>query len=144
MLQLSWNAFSSLLSVSGNKLIVRMKVWETKYENNWNVSNNLHCLKNVRIWNFSGPNARKYGPEKLPIRTLLTQCSPNENVFDFAYNLCHSISKLLSHYTLNSRSSKVDRKNPDKNHDFIQGGSELSMTEGITSLYLYLQPIITT
>ena len=28
---------------------------------------NNHC---VRIWSFSGPNARKFRPEKLRIRTL--------------------------------------------------------------------------
>ena len=45
------------------------------YGHNW------HCVKIVRIWSFSGryfpvfsPNAKKYGPEKLRIRTLFTQC----------------------------------------------------------------------
>ena len=32
-----------------------------------------HCVKSVRIRSFSGPNVRKYGPEKLRIGTLLTQ-----------------------------------------------------------------------
>ena len=32
------------------------------------------CVKSIRIWSFSGPNAGKYGPEKLQIRTLFTQC----------------------------------------------------------------------
>ena len=41
----------------------------------------LHCVKSARIWSFSGPyfpvfspNAGKYGPEKLRIGTLFTQC----------------------------------------------------------------------
>ena len=46
----------------------------------------FHCVKSVYIRNFSGPyfpafglnterpNAGKYGPEKLRIRTLFTQC----------------------------------------------------------------------
>ena len=41
----------------------------------------LHCVKSVRIQSFSGPyftvfssNARKYGPEKLEMRTLFAQC----------------------------------------------------------------------
>ena len=33
-----------------------------------------HRVKNVPIRNFSGPNAGKYGPEKLQIRTPLTHC----------------------------------------------------------------------
>ena len=33
----------------------------------------IHCVKSVRIRSFSGPNAGKYGPEKLRIRTLCTQ-----------------------------------------------------------------------
>ena len=32
------------------------------------------CVKSIHIWSFSGPNAGKYGPEKLQIRTLFTQC----------------------------------------------------------------------
>ena len=34
---------------------------------------NLFCVESVRIWSFSGPNARKYGPEKLRIRTRFMQ-----------------------------------------------------------------------
>ena len=57
---------------------------------------NIHCIKNMRIWNFSGPyfpafrlkrrdteylsvfrsNSGKYRPEILRIRTLLTQLLP--------------------------------------------------------------------
>ena len=33
----------------------------------------FHCVKSVRIRSFSGPNAGKYGPENLRIRTLFTQ-----------------------------------------------------------------------
>ena len=33
-----------------------------------------HCVKSVRIRNFSGLNVEKYGPEKLRMRTLSTQC----------------------------------------------------------------------
>ena len=32
-----------------------------------------HCVKSVRIRSFSDPNAGKYIPEKLRIRTLFTQ-----------------------------------------------------------------------
>ena len=32
-------------------------------------------IKSVRIKSFSGPNAGKYQPEKLRIRTLFTQCN---------------------------------------------------------------------
>ena len=33
-----------------------------------------HSVKNVRILSFSGLNGGKYGPEKLQIWTLFTQC----------------------------------------------------------------------
>ena len=32
----------------------------------------IHSVKNIRIRSFFGPNAGKYGPEKLRIRTLFT------------------------------------------------------------------------
>ena len=34
---------------------------------------NIHCVKSVRIRSFFCSNAGKYEPEKLRIRTLLTQ-----------------------------------------------------------------------
>ena len=37
---------------------------------------NKHFVKSVRIRSFSGPNAGKYGPENLRIRTLFTQWIP--------------------------------------------------------------------
>ena len=33
----------------------------------------VQCVKSVRIWSFSGPNAGKYGPEKLRLRILFTE-----------------------------------------------------------------------
>ena len=33
-----------------------------------------HCVKSVHIRSFSGPNAGKYGPDKLRIRTPFPQC----------------------------------------------------------------------
>ena len=33
-----------------------------------------HYVKSVGIRSFSGPNSGKYGPEKIRIRTLFTQC----------------------------------------------------------------------
>ena len=40
----------------------------------------FHCVKSVRILSYSGPNAGKYGLEKLRIRTLFTQCSLVNNI----------------------------------------------------------------
>ena len=34
-----------------------------------------YCVKSVLVRSFSGPNAGKYGPEKIRIRALLTQCT---------------------------------------------------------------------
>ena len=87
-------------------------------ERNWVNSKNFycryrvhfHCLKSVRILSFSGPyfptfglkterygvsllfspNAGKYGPEKLRIRTLFTQCL-----------LCNHCKQCLHMYNLN-------------------------------------------
>ena len=47
---------------------------------------NWHCMKIVRIWSFSGPyflkfglnTEEKYGPEKLGIRRLFSQCGLSE------------------------------------------------------------------
>ena len=34
----------------------------------------LHCVKSARIRSFPGPNFLAFGPERLRIRTLFTQC----------------------------------------------------------------------
>ena len=34
----------------------------------------VHCVKSVCFLNFSGPKAKKYGSEKLRIRTFFTKC----------------------------------------------------------------------
>ena len=54
---------------------------------------NKHCVKNVRIRNFSGPhfpavvvNTGKNGPEKVLIRTLFTQGKDFSPVHDLYYN----------------------------------------------------------
>ena len=36
-------------------------------------SSRCYCMKSARIRSFSGPNAGKYGPEKLRMRRLFTQ-----------------------------------------------------------------------
>ena len=48
--------------------------------------NKSHCVKSVHIRSFSGPhfpvfrtNTRKYGAEKLPIRTRFTQCRNSDH-----------------------------------------------------------------
>ena len=54
-------------------LILRIDDWILRIDYSLRVPKN--CVKSVRIRSFSGPNARKYRPEKLRIRTLFTQWS---------------------------------------------------------------------
>ena len=61
----------------------------------------VHCVKIVRIRSFSGPhfpafspNAGKYGPEKLRIQTLFTQCFSCENLTEMKSNSQNNIAIL--------------------------------------------------
>ena len=51
-------------------------------------------MQSVRIWSFFGPNAGKYGPEKLQIRTLFTQCLLNNGLLKFPKDNMNSIAAL--------------------------------------------------
>ena len=54
------------------------------------------CVKSVRIRSFSGPNARKYGPEKLRIQRLFTQWPLHKKVFHSTIVDCSSLWWTLS------------------------------------------------
>ena len=57
---------------------IRVEIVIRQYRINvqrWSWSKNYYCVKSVRIWSFSGPYFPTFGPEKLRIQILFTQCS---------------------------------------------------------------------
>ena len=56
------------------RLLIRFQSLSTSLSDIKIVAKRQHCMKSVRIRSYSGPDAGKYGPEQLRIRTLFTHC----------------------------------------------------------------------
>ena len=84
-------------------------------------------MKNVRIRSFSGPNAEKYGPEKLQIRTLFMQYVITKH---FKLNIASTITQ----------TAKYDHSNRDPNEDYsVLSDAFLKLVDRHTPLKMKIQ-----
>ena len=76
--------------LSQNRAVFRTLNNIKDVKHNWKISRQSYCVKSLRIQSFSGrifPHSDcvgKYGPEKLRIWTLFTQCL-SHNFWQFAF-----------------------------------------------------------